>query len=161
MPTSLAGNKASGFTLLELMLVLVLIALAAALLGPRLSGGGQVRLQADLREAAAWLTHARRDAVISGQTRQVTLSQPPSTDTPTPAARSPRQTGHWVSRYAQIAAVEPKPDTQKTQDGKAYVVSFFPGGGASGGEFSFSYETFTATLSIDTITGKISTALPD
>ncbi|MEY3220385.1 MAG: hypothetical protein RIT27_1742 [Pseudomonadota bacterium] len=66
-----------GFTLLELILVLAIIAISITLAIPRLNNGEMVRLQAKVRETAAALKYARRTALIFGRETNVTI---PSND---------------------------------------------------------------------------------
>jgi len=63
-----------GFTLLELILVLAIIAISVTLAIPRLNNGEIAHLQAKVRETAAALKYARRTALIFGQETNVIIS---------------------------------------------------------------------------------------
>ena len=66
--------KQRGFTLLEIILVLAIIAIAITLVIPRLNNGEVARLQAKVRETAAALKYARRTALIFSQETNVNIS---------------------------------------------------------------------------------------
>jgi prepilin-type N-terminal cleavage/methylation domain-containing protein len=66
--------KQRGFTLLELILVLAIIAISITLAIPRLSNGESTRLQSKVRETAAALKYARRTALIFNQETNITIS---------------------------------------------------------------------------------------
>lgn len=63
--------KHKGFTLLELLLVLGIMAMLATLVGPGLRTLDSPGFNAQIREAAGQLNSARRQAVVQGQTTQV------------------------------------------------------------------------------------------
>lgn len=66
--------KQRGFTLLEIILVLAIIAISITLVIPRLSNGEVARLQSKVRETAAALKYARRTALIFNQEINVNIS---------------------------------------------------------------------------------------
>lgn len=64
---SVAGSEARGFTLMELLVVLVIAGLAVSLVGPgfqRMLPG--IGLESEARTLAAMLRHARSQAILSG-----------------------------------------------------------------------------------------------
>lgn len=63
--------KQQGFTLLELLLVLGIMAMLATLIGPGLRTLESPSFNAQIREATGQLNSARRQAVVQGQTTQV------------------------------------------------------------------------------------------
>jgi general secretion pathway protein H len=67
MPTSTAGKSTSGFTLLELAVVLCLLGLFAALLVPRLAGVGEGARRAELRRLAGTARYLYNEAVLTGR----------------------------------------------------------------------------------------------
>ena len=125
-----ARGRPAGFTLLEILLVLVIIA-GATLLAMAAFGGGMrgMQLHASAKEIAAQLRFARAVAISSGEPQDVVID---------PGARSWRGakgrsgslpgegevvfTGAGAAQFADAADAE----------GKG-VVRFFPDGAATGG----------------------------
>lgn len=72
MPTSAAGNspglrlKSRGFTLIELMVVVALVAIAAGVVSVALNDGGEARLEREAVRLSALLETARAEARASG-----------------------------------------------------------------------------------------------
>ena len=81
MPTSSTGKtsavpdaSATGFTLMELMVVLTIVALVAAVAAPRLVGSGvAARLEADARAVEDMLDRARLTALSGNRDTMVTV----------------------------------------------------------------------------------------
>jgi type II secretion system protein H len=69
MPTSTAGNfnRQSGFTLVELAIVILLIGLFAAITVPRISGSGDRDLRASARGLAGTVKYLYNEAALSGR----------------------------------------------------------------------------------------------
>lgn len=63
--------KQEGFTLLELLLVLGIMAMLATLIGPGLRTLESPGFNAQIRQATGQLNSARRQAIVQGQTTQV------------------------------------------------------------------------------------------
>ena len=125
-----ARGRPAGFTLLEILLVLVIIA-GATLLAMAAFGGGMrgMQLHASAKEIAAQLRFARAVAISSGEPQDVVID---------PGARSWRGAkgrsgslpgeGEVVFTGAGAAQVADAADAE----GKG-VVRFFPDGAATGG----------------------------
>ena len=71
-------GSTSGFTLLEILLVMAIIAMASLILVPNMTGIESRTFGAQVREAQSLLNYARRLAVVSGQpsTASLFVSQP-------------------------------------------------------------------------------------
>ncbi|ALO44748.1 prepilin-type N-terminal cleavage/methylation domain-containing protein [Pseudohongiella spirulinae] len=69
--TRILAVKQRGFTLLELLLVLGIMAMLATLIGPGLRTLESPGFNAQIREAIGKLNSARRQAVVRGQTTWV------------------------------------------------------------------------------------------
>jgi len=69
MPTSIAGNwnKESGFTLIELTIVVLLLGLFSALVVPRLPGVGADGLKSSARRIAGTVKYFFNEAALSGR----------------------------------------------------------------------------------------------
>lgn len=72
-PTSrmLSTDRRSGFTLIEVVAVMLIIALVASLVVTLMPGTGRAQLRALALEMAAMLRSERQDAILSGHARQV------------------------------------------------------------------------------------------
>ena len=66
-------DRRSGFTLIEVVAVMLIIALVASLAVTKIPGTGRGRLQAVALETAALLRRERLGAVMTGRDRQVSL----------------------------------------------------------------------------------------
>jgi len=66
-------NRRAGFTLIEVVAVMLIVALVASLAVTRMTGTGRGGLKALTLEAAALLRRERLGAVLTGQDRQVSL----------------------------------------------------------------------------------------
>jgi prepilin-type N-terminal cleavage/methylation domain-containing protein len=139
-----------GFTLLELIIVMAIMAIAIAVVMPRLSANLLSELKAEVRTAVTIIQYARQNALISAQEQQVLL-YPPATETLTTATRPSRShPGIWVSQGAIMEWDSATPEQQ--QDG-AYVLRFYPGGGNSGATFILKRERFSAKIELHPLTG--------
>ena len=118
-------GRARGFTLLELVLVLALIALASLLAAAALGGGFDgMRLRAAAKEVAAQLRFTRAQAIATGEPQRFTLD-PRSHRWTAPRGRSgalPRQLA-----LAFVGAREVQP-----AEGVGAIL-FFPDGASTGG----------------------------
>lgn len=67
------ANPRQGFTLLEMVAVMTIIALVASLAVVNLRGTGRAGLQAVVLDAAALIRRERMDAIVGGHVRHVSL----------------------------------------------------------------------------------------
>ena len=155
-PTSRSSTQ--GFTLLELLLVLGIIALAAALIAPNLGGVAARSFSAQMREVSAQLNYARRSAVVSGQTSVLTLGSKHAEGQSTQEAAQ----NVWFSPSIALAFSEDAVDLanyafrDKDFEEKSEVqISFYPEGGSSGGNILFTQNDERAWAIIDPITGRV------
>lgn len=135
-----------GFTLLELMVVLAIIGLGAALVLPRLGNQDNVLLKAETREVLALLKHARRSALIQGAVREVMLAEG-AADQPPPLRLEENQ---WHSRGAKVRLGK-KNSSDKSDP---VVMRFYPEGGSSGGEIMLTRAKRVATITVDALSGR-------
>lgn len=138
-------NKQDGFTLIELVVVLVLLALGAGLVFQNIGGSTDVR-QAKVfaKELASFLKKARSTAVNTGGPMTVWISD---------------QERICTMNEAQIEIPEvvrlDGRNIRQDEDGVAYV-RFDPDGGSSGGEIIvMAGENPVAILRIDLFTGAV------
>ncbi|SDS39935.1 GspH/FimT family pseudopilin [Pseudomonas oryzae] len=124
-----AGSEARGFTLMELLVVLVIAGLAVSLVGPafqRMLPG--VGLEAETRTLAAMLRHARSQAILSGA--QVSIS----TDADTGGLRLSYRNAPYVLPEGLAVSMEGGPNGGGA-DGGAQIL-FYPRGDSSGGSIT-------------------------
>jgi general secretion pathway protein H len=143
-----------GFTLLELLIVLGILAMMAALVGPGLNSLDSPGFNAQLREASALLNNARRQAVVEGRPQSVEFI---------PAqlalAESSLQTAvasRWASSDIELWYAS---GTERSRPLDApLTLSFFPEGGSTGGELEFRQGERRRTLTVDPFSGRVSVA---
>ncbi|WP_315770071.1 MULTISPECIES: GspH/FimT family pseudopilin [unclassified Bradyrhizobium] len=140
----------AGFTLVEMLAVLVILALTAAAAMPLLSrGAGQVGLDAATSELASAL-RATRSAAIA-QNRVMTLSVDVDRRTFGSEAVRPRAFAPQIQAKLTYA--------QATQSGPAVGgFRFFPDGSSTGGDLSLGLGGREMRLCIEWLTGTVRTA---
>ncbi|MEX0619752.1 MAG: GspH/FimT family protein [Pseudohongiellaceae bacterium] len=153
-------HSSPGFTLLELLLVLAILSMASMLVVPGLTGLESRTFNAQVRDANALLNYTRRQAVVSGQPATATLivdeTRLPDEDEDTSPSRVP------VLRVATwngdgIAVTYRDSTDQETEVEDRIDITFFPEGGSTGGTLVLTMDGSIAHLSINPITGRVTT----
>lgn len=152
MPASVARlpAKPQGFTLLELLVVLVIASLAISLMGPafqRLLPG--LQLEAESRKLVAMLRHARSQAILSGN--PVAVSQ----DADSGDLRlSYRQQPYHLPAHLSLALTA-GPGQDDAVPGIPHIL-FYPRGDSSGGSLELKQEAGRSELiSVDWLSGRV------
>lgn len=149
MPTLPTGNS-EGFTLFELLVVLLLMALAAALVVPSLTRGlDGLELEAAGRDLVTTMKRARSEAVSQQKVMRIILES------------EPEEAAEYVlaNEYAQPVKVFPLPEGVEIQPAEPgqllpMVISFYPNGRSSGGSFFLKRSGGrTLEIEVDPITG--------
>ncbi|MBI1962522.1 MAG: GspH/FimT family protein [Candidatus Rokubacteria bacterium] len=143
------GNRAEvgarGFTLLELLVTLFLVALALALVAPALGRTSDtVRARAEVAGFSAVLRHAREQAITTRQAHTVVVDPAAHRLTITTGDDEVRRTRALPTRLV-VEAV--------SRD--ALAMRFEPHGASSGGEFRLTSGGITYRVSVDPITGRV------
>lgn len=160
-PTS-AGNR--GFTLLELMVVLAILAMGSILVIPSLTGMNTRTFGAQVREASALLNYARRTAVVTGQpvtaSFQITQAEDVVEQTTAESARSRLGSDNvWISRDVTVNYRDSTNQIVEVEE--LLDITFFPEGGSTGGELILSLDDRAASIFVDPFSGKVRTEFPD
>ncbi len=146
-------RKEIGFSLLELIVVMVILGMMIALVIPNIGSGQVTILNSQVRGAMAVLKHARRSAIVEGKQRVAILQEGKNTDK---AIVAP---GHWVSNGATLQWADKETVAENSDKGKKkaaiHKITFYPEGGSSGGELILIYQGHKAKISINPLTGKI------
>lgn len=135
---------AAGFTLLELVVTLMVMALAVALVGPAIGRGTDgIRVRAEVARFAALLRYAREQAITSGSTH-VLLVEPAAHRVRLIAGDEVRQTRALPADMTVVA--EPPPGLS---------VRFEPEGTSTGGFFRLASGRIRYRVSVDRLTGRV------
>ncbi len=154
----------NGFTLLELIVVMAILAMAMTLVIPHISSGQVTFLKAQVREVVAVLKYARRSAIVEGKQKSATFYESrEGTDNKSTSQKV--EPGQWVSRGATLEWGS-QTDKENDKEGEAsetanYKITFYPEGGSSGGELILTYLKFKAKISVNPITGQVESEILD
>lgn len=140
-----AEVAARGFTLLELIVTLFVLALALGLAAPTIGRSVEgVLARADVASFAATLRHAREEAIVTRQRYAVAVDPLERRVTVTAGDDDVRARRSLSPRVA----VEANPPT-------ALTVRFEPQGSSSGGEFRLRSGAVTYRVTVDAATGRV------
>ena len=139
--------RASGFSLLEMLLVLVLIAAATALAATAMTGGiTGLRLRASAKEIAAQLRYTRAQALATGEAQRFVI------DPRGHRWSAPRGHHGEVPRSLGIAFIGAR-ETQPSRGEGAIV--FFPDGASTGGRVQLSAKRAAWNVDVAWLTGEV------
>ena len=161
---SVMPKQQRGFTLLEIILVLAIIATASVLVVPNLGGFEARTFSTQLRQAQSLLNYARRTAVISGQASTVSFNVLPA-DEIEPADREEERASlsnivaQWNGAGVELRfrdSTDREIEIEETTE-----VTFYPEGGSTGGMLLFAQGNQTGVIDIDPFTGRVSSRDPE
>ncbi len=136
---------ARGFTLLELIVTLLIVAIAVGLVAPAIGRSTEaVRTRAEVAGFSATFRHAREQAITTQQTFTVAVNPSSRLQTVTTGEDEVRWTRTFSARL-RIEAETPS----------ALTVRFEPQGNSSGGEFRLSAGAVVYRVTIDAVTGRV------
>jgi len=166
-------NRISGFTLIELIIVLILLSVATALVVPRLAGSlGRMNAESSARRISSALRFARSHAVTEKipylaifdmDTNMLSVMAYPMPDETDPddadsdnaeigGPQGPRV--YILSDGVRLRECVPL-DGETVTTG-AFVMGFFPGGGTTGGEVILNDDKDRVfSVALDRITGSV------
>lgn len=153
--TTAIGNKAGkrrsngGFTLIEMLAVIVLIAIAVTVAAVSLRGRSRGELDAAAQQVAAGLRDTRTRAMATGQPQWFTL------DLRAHAYAAPGREPHSLPANATLdvtsaAQASATPGTAR--------IGYFPDGSSSGGNITLTEHHRVARVNVDWLTGAVSIA---
>jgi len=153
-----------GFTLLEIILVLAIIATASILIVPNLGGFEARTFSTQVRQAQSLLNYARRTAVISGQASTVSFNVLPADemarlDSEERYASLSNSVAQWNGAGVDLRFRD-STDREIEIQGKTEV-TFYPEGGSTGGTLLFVQDDQAGVISVDPFTGSVSSGDPD
>lgn len=159
-----------GFTLLELLMVLSILAMAASLLVPVLSTLEGPSFNAQVREANNLLNFARRSAVVSGQVAGIEFAVTEQSDSDNNDSRrsstagsgddtqTPSESGMTILRRWQGHEIELwyESDSSSLQEiADTLLIEFYPEGGSTGGDLTFRQGNRESLIQIDPFSGRV------
>jgi general secretion pathway protein H len=140
----------AGFTLIELLVVLAILALAMAVMQHLIVGLPGVRLRAAADEMALTLRNLHEAAILAGDTTEMILDPKARTYRVSTEAGShplPQVVDEIGFRLVAPASTGPE----------ARIIRFYADGSASGGAIRLGHGDLAASISIDWLTGRVST----
>jgi len=162
MPTSVCrelnpGNckqqTQQGFTLLEILLVLSIVALAAIIVVPNVGSLDGRGFSAQVRQAHTLLNYARRTAVVNGHPASVAFAMPDESENEQPLQFARDNVGVWQNQGAELRFLD---STEQESDIETVLeVGFFPEGGSTGGTLIFERAQQRAAIHVDPFTGRV------
>lgn len=152
-----------GFTLLELLVVITIVAMASVLVVPNIGSLESRSFTAQIRQANTLLNYARRIAVVNGNPSAALFSASQQQTDDESEGESPELAqdiaGRWQS-YGTALRFRDSTD-QEIEIDEDFEIVFFPEGGSTGGTLIFQYEDQEVKIEIDPFTGRISTEYPE
>ena len=138
-----------GFSLLEILIVLMLMAIVASMVVPMMLGSGvsNTALRAAAREFAAGLRLARSDAVATRREATLTLDL---ADRSFVVNGNPRK--HALPHDVELKLYTAEKDLVSESVG---AVRFFPDGGSTGGRVTLASGDRRFDVDIDWLTGRV------
>lgn len=164
MPVKRPLSAQHGFTLLELLLVLSILAMAASLLVPVLNTLDGPSFNAQVREANNLLNFARRNAVVTGQVAGIEfiLAEPDEgsirRDDQDDVTEGDGMVMDTVLRQWQGHDIELwyEGDSNTTEEVRdKLLIEFFPEGGSTGGQLLFRQGDRESLIQVDPFSGRV------
>lgn len=150
----MSTSRSAGFTLLELLVVLVIMALGISIVATRLDQVVPgVGVKAETRKVAALLRHARSQAVLLNQVTLIRLVENPAG---LAFGDDPQIYYPPADIHLQLSGGSGRGESEEAGQ-QVTGIRFFPEGHASGGSIGLSGEGGgRATISVDRLTGRVS-----
>lgn len=162
--SAIRHHRTNGFTLLELMLVLVILGMASVLVAPNFVSLESRSFNAQVRELGSLLNYARRTAVVKGQPTRATIriSADAAEETRQENSAPPARNGGdatWWSNGVEVSFTDSAEQRIQVED--VLEINFYPEGGSTGGEIILSGGNRSASFHIDPFSGRVSSAIDE
>ena len=142
-----ASGRAPGFTLLEVLVVLVIIAMATTLAAMVLSGGlDGMRLRSSAKEIAAQLRYTRTQAIARGQPQHFTID---------PRGHRWQAAGDRQGKIPRSLGVEFIGAREVQPRAGEGGILFFPDGASTGGRVQLSVKHAVWRVDVSWLTGEV------
>ncbi len=152
------GTRAGGFTLLEILLVLTIVAMASVVVFPNITGLETRTFNARVREAHTLLNLARRTAVVSGQPGVAHFNMAVEDDREIEMP-SPFTVGSWDGSGFELTFQDSADREVEIED--SVDITFYPEGGSTGGNLFLAFRERRASIAINPFTGRVETEFLD
>ena len=147
-PPCITHRRAAGVSLIELMIVLMIMAIVAALVVPMLSGGvSNTQLRSAARQLASGLRLARSEAVSQ---RRETFLLLDVAGRRFKVDRDPQE--HALPRDVELKLFTAQKDLV---DEKTGSIRFYPDGGSNGGRITVGSGERKYEVDVDWLTGRV------
>jgi general secretion pathway protein H len=146
--------RISGFTLLEILLVLGILAMASLVVFPNITGLETRNFNARIREAHTLLNYTRRTAVVSGQPGVASFTVVPEEERES-VPSSPLLVGSWDGSGMALVFQDSADREMEIED--TLEITFYPEGGSTGGILILSSQERQASITINPFTGRVET----
>lgn len=137
---------ARGFTLLEMLAVIALLAIAVTVTAVSLRGGGRGQLDAAAQRLAAGLRDTRTRAMATSRTQGFTI------DLRDHSFAAPGRAPRHFPADAEVRVTSAAEDVSEADVAR---IRFFPDGSSSGGRVVLGARRHRATVAIDWLTGAV------
>lgn len=137
-----------GFTLMELMIVMAIIAMASAIIIPRIGTSDGKLFRVQLQSLLATINYNRRSAIVLNRPVEMTIFPFDKKDEDSTVLVAK---GNWISQGANI---QWSSGSQIIRN-KIFKIKYYPQGGATGGSIRLQHGSYIASLIIDGVTGKM------
>jgi general secretion pathway protein H len=144
----------SGFSLMELVVVLAVVAIAAAVVAPGVGRSVDgVRARAEVGAVAAFLRFAREQAVSRQQALEVRVDDESHTLVMRPAGQAEEAAAQAARAFSPLLRIAADPPPAR--------VTFLPHGMSTGARFAVAAPGPRAyVITVDALTGRVSTSRP-
>jgi len=144
----LVTSRHSGFTLLEVLVALALLAMIYALVPPMINiGGSTAELKAGARQVAAGLRKTRSQAIVSRDEATLTVDVEARTFRLSAEGKT-----HSLPRLAEIGVFTSQGEVV---DARTAAIRFYPDGSSTGGRVTLAMGERKFHVDVDWLTGQV------